>query len=468
MNKHTKYAQAAFEYLATYGWILIILFFVMVYMSASGIFTESRITSEECSSQINLPCKAYSTKNQNQDSYNIGLVISNGMGYPINISTLTLQNIYEQGRVSHRKTTSVILNQGERYFFAFNGVNLPRTDIQKLKVQIVFSPCKDKGCGEDLYISDIKIITKPVQGVGFTEGYVNRVPNPASEISIPTIPGEPGFTSCDVCEQEGKKRCNFKEHEDGVSQICSRDNNGRLCWKDQVSCPSEARCDASTGECTSSNIPDRPDGEQPTPQTCSDEGKKRCNQNEELEECKQVNGQLVWQKDTSCTTQCQNPVGVDASCALCKKGSTTCFQNELFKYGKCEKDSSGLYQWNYYDCPSNQKCLPNSNSCQEDNRPYCEPIGSVVCGPTDNPKGLYRCTLNGWEKFYECPEDCYNGKCDREVGEYDTCRNGEQRCSADYLSLEECRGGVWVKIQNCNRNTYCSQTGEDEAECISR
>ena len=450
MNKEKK-AQAAFEYLATYGWVLIILFFVLTYMITSGIFSESRVTSEECYSQVNLPCKAYSTKTSN--NYNIGLILSNGMGYPIKIISLTLQDINQNGKVLHPKPYSLILEQGEQYLFAFNGVPLSPNTIQKLKVQVAFSPCKDKNnCIQNTYVSDIKIITKPVEGQGFNEGYISKSGS-GPNLRIPIIPGgpNPGSGLCSSCSKEGDTQCNPNNNLE--VQVCKKNNLGQLCWVGERSC-SQA---CYNGNCV---------------ETCSNSGDTRCNQNEELEVCTQVGTQLIWQKDTTCTTQCEQPAGLKARCSPnCKKDDTNCVQNELFSYQKCEKDSSGLYSWNTYQCGRNEKCLPNSKFCTLDNRPLCEPIGKVICGGQDDRLGLYQCTGDRWEKIQnqQCQRDCYKGECDnRPYGQYDECNTGDRRCTSDFLSVEECRGGEWVKIENCAGDTYCTITGPQEAQCTNR
>jgi len=514
MNKEKK-AQAAFEYLATYGWVLIILFFVLTYMITSGIFSESRVTSEECYSQVNLPCKAYSTKTSN--NYNIGLILSNGMGYPIKIISLTLQDINQNGKVLHPKPYSLILEQGEQYLFAFNGVPLSPNTIQKLKVQVAFSPCKDKNnCIQNTYVSDIKIITKPVEGQGFNEGYISKSGS-GPNLRIPIIPGgpNPGSGLCSPCSIENERQCNPNNNLE--VQVCKKNNLDQLCWEGERLCSPENPC--VNGECGGSgSIGPNPGsglcsscskegdtqcnpnnnlevqvckknnlgqlcwvGERSCSQacyngncveTCSNSGDTRCNQNEELEVCTQVGTQLIWQKDTTCTTQCEQPAGLKARCSPnCKKDDTNCVQNELFSYQKCEKDSSGLYSWNTYQCGRNEKCLPNSKFCTLDNRPLCEPIGKVICGGQDDRLGLYRCKEDRWEKIQnqQCQMDCYKGECDnRPYGQYDECNTGDRRCTSDFLSVEECRGGEWVKIENCAGDTYCTITGPQEAQCTNR
>jgi hypothetical protein len=352
MNKEKK-AQAAFEYLATYGWVLIILFFVLTYMITSGIFSESRLTSEECYSQVNLPCKAYSTKTSN--NYNIGLILSNGMGYPIKISSLTLQDINQNAKVLDRKDYSLILEQGEQYLFPFNGVSLSSDSIQKLKVQVAFSPCKDKNnCIQDIYLSDIKIITKPVEGQGFTEGYISKSGSNIPNIQIPNI----GIQLCSPCSNQGETRCNPNNNYE--VQVCEKNKVGYLCWEGQKSCPPQNPC--VNGECGGSASRIGPNPGIGLCDQCSNQGQTRCNPNNnyEVQVCEKNNaGDLCWVGQKSCPPEnpCVNGqcggsaprIGPNPGIGLCdqcsNQGQTRCNPNNNYEVQVCEKNNAGDLCW---------------------------------------------------------------------------------------------------------------------------
>ena len=87
------HGQAAMEYLVTYGWALLALFFVIALLFGSGAFSVNNFSSPECTFQPDIPCSSYIIYRENGPTGDIQSVIafniSNGLGFPINITNVT-------------------------------------------------------------------------------------------------------------------------------------------------------------------------------------------------------------------------------------------------------------------------------------------------------------------------------------------------------------------------------------------
>ena len=97
--------QVAMEYLVTYGWALLALVAVLGILFSSGLFSASNFATQECVFQPDLPCNTYifyQTPGNPGTSSTLEFRVTNGLGYPINISTIayTATDLGTSGRIS--------------------------------------------------------------------------------------------------------------------------------------------------------------------------------------------------------------------------------------------------------------------------------------------------------------------------------------------------------------------------------
>ncbi|MEM4634216.1 MAG: hypothetical protein QW275_03615 [Candidatus Anstonellaceae archaeon] len=98
-----KKAQAAMEYLVTYGWALLALFIVVAFLISSGAFSTSAFSVQECIFQPDLPCTSfilYKDGSGGASQTKLRFTLVNGLGFPMNISnvTYTTSDLGESGR----------------------------------------------------------------------------------------------------------------------------------------------------------------------------------------------------------------------------------------------------------------------------------------------------------------------------------------------------------------------------------
>ena len=92
-------AQAAMEYLVTYGWALLVLFVVVAYLLTSGAFSASSFAAQECVFQPDLHCSPFVLYTESGATV-LQFTITNGLGFPIKISGInyTTTGIGASGR----------------------------------------------------------------------------------------------------------------------------------------------------------------------------------------------------------------------------------------------------------------------------------------------------------------------------------------------------------------------------------
>ncbi len=88
--------QAAMEYLVTYGWALLALMLIMAMLLSSGAFSANSFAVQECTFQPDLPCSAFilyrsksSPSLSDYDQTTLQFRLSNGLGFPINVTGVT-------------------------------------------------------------------------------------------------------------------------------------------------------------------------------------------------------------------------------------------------------------------------------------------------------------------------------------------------------------------------------------------
>ncbi len=81
----TRRANAALEYLVTYGWALFGIFVVISFLLGAGVFNPNRFVSDECTLQPNMVCTSYFIQNYETRKVWLSFNLTNTMGFPIGI-----------------------------------------------------------------------------------------------------------------------------------------------------------------------------------------------------------------------------------------------------------------------------------------------------------------------------------------------------------------------------------------------
>jgi len=157
-------AQAAMEYLVTYGWALLILFIVVAYLLASGAFSANSFAAQECVFQPDLPCFPFVLYREGAGTV-LQFTITNGLGFPIKISELnyTTTGIGAPGR----RVYSVIVPEsansiasGERMNFTQVFPDAPQpsvNDFRTIYVELSYFNCKNSLCSGGPYVTSGRI-----------------------------------------------------------------------------------------------------------------------------------------------------------------------------------------------------------------------------------------------------------------------------------------------------------------------
>ncbi|MBI2079991.1 hypothetical protein HYT84_04445 [Candidatus Micrarchaeota archaeon] len=141
MQKKTKgiRGQVAIEYLATYGWALLLLVIVIGAIISTGVLTPTYLISEECNLGPSLPCNfiAYG----DDTSTSVDMTVTNGFGYKILISKFAVTP--EKADVSAEETIPEF-NSGDQKKLTFDFPNvggLSKNNIEKFKTEIIYVSC---------------------------------------------------------------------------------------------------------------------------------------------------------------------------------------------------------------------------------------------------------------------------------------------------------------------------------------
>ena len=78
-------AQAAFEFLTTYGWVLLILLITLLVLDYFDILNLKRFLPEKCYIEYSIHCVSYKVEHSK-----ITLVISNGLEEPIVVNNINI------------------------------------------------------------------------------------------------------------------------------------------------------------------------------------------------------------------------------------------------------------------------------------------------------------------------------------------------------------------------------------------
>ncbi|RLE42165.1 hypothetical protein DRJ48_04100 [Candidatus Woesearchaeota archaeon] len=87
-----KRAQAAMEFLMTYGWAILVVLVVIGALAYFGILNPSTLLPERCEIQMGLYCKDHLVQTDASDNGKILLTIENGRGSDIRIALINLSS----------------------------------------------------------------------------------------------------------------------------------------------------------------------------------------------------------------------------------------------------------------------------------------------------------------------------------------------------------------------------------------
>ena len=144
------HAQAAMEYLVTYGWALLALFAVVAILVSTGAFSSANFSQQECTFQPGIPCSPFIIY-KNGDVTSIRFSMANDLGFPIKIAsaTLTTSDMGEAGRVVYSIPSAdlpqgIIEQSGQMdFFYDFAGPSQPYPrDFRTVVATIQYYNCK--------------------------------------------------------------------------------------------------------------------------------------------------------------------------------------------------------------------------------------------------------------------------------------------------------------------------------------
>jgi|GEM_PF-331910 len=156
-------AQAAMEYLMTYGWALLALFAVVAFLLASGAFSPDSFSVQECTFQPDLSCSSFILyKVKDREATRLSFILSNGLGFPIKIRSVEFlaTDLGESGRQEYKMQESQIpddiFQSGSKIGFSydFEGTKQPKPkQFKTVLATITYFNCKhvaeDEQCGDE-------------------------------------------------------------------------------------------------------------------------------------------------------------------------------------------------------------------------------------------------------------------------------------------------------------------------------
>ncbi|MFH0927738.1 MAG: hypothetical protein V1822_04120 [Candidatus Micrarchaeota archaeon] len=346
-----KKAQSSTEFLATYGWALLIMFLVIAMLISSGVFNPSRFANEECTFQPNLPCTQYYLA-PSQGGTSLSFNITNTMGFPIAIMGYAAQI---EGSFTDcfdgKCSQPVYLKQGDSAMLTISPLAVPnaftQSDFAKIKTTLQFRNCH--GQTEAACLSPASKIPSY-----YTSGRINLFPRGDIEAG--------GSSSPVACTPQEQACIN------GDAVVCAGEEGGPTHWSIKDPCTiqglecymdnGEAKCRSSTPaqDCAASLQNGLPAGK---------EGDKICyvsvgSPSSSYAECRSGSWASVACPNANDVCQQSTPTSI-----ICSSGPQT------------------------YDCaPSLQSNLPGGN------------IGDKICYSTLSPTGpassYAQCTAGGW------------------------------------------------------------------------
>jgi len=174
--KNSKSAQAAMEFLMTYGWALLVVLIVMASLAFFGLLNPGRFLPERCEMGVGLPCLTFTAETDGDKEFEIDdrviIVISNGVGGPISDFHIYIEKCFEQslpislsaGESGKIITTNCSMNKEGRfssrisidYSVTLDGSTLHQSDRGYIDVEVseAITECDktyEPVCGLDNY-----------------------------------------------------------------------------------------------------------------------------------------------------------------------------------------------------------------------------------------------------------------------------------------------------------------------------
>lgn len=160
------HAQAAMEYLVTYGWAILALLFVLAFLVSSGAFSPNNFSVQECTFQPDLPCSPFIIY-KSAGATIVAFNLTNGLGFPINVSKVVYTTDLGTGSRQEYESTSYKKGQidpGKTIWFneTFSGATQPSAkDFKTLFVSVTYQSCRSGECINNYTISGR--ISSPVE-----------------------------------------------------------------------------------------------------------------------------------------------------------------------------------------------------------------------------------------------------------------------------------------------------------------
>jgi len=146
-------AQAAMEYLVTYGWALLVLLAVVAYLLTSGAFSANSFAAQECVLQPDLSCSPFVLYKDDVNTV-LKFTLTNGLGFPIKITEVnyTTSGIGAQGRMIYPgalPTPTGTIASGDKMAFTTTFFGDPQpsvNDFRTIYVEMSYLNCKNSPC----------------------------------------------------------------------------------------------------------------------------------------------------------------------------------------------------------------------------------------------------------------------------------------------------------------------------------
>ncbi|MFA6328681.1 MAG: hypothetical protein WCY41_04515 [Candidatus Micrarchaeia archaeon] len=151
-------AQAAMEYLVTYGWALLVLVIAVAYLLSSGAFSANSFASQECVFQPDLPCSPYVLYSGDGETV-LKFSLTNGLGFPINISSINYtttgigaigRRVYSVGAPAGTLASGAKMNVTQIF------PDSPRPSVNDFKtiyVELSYFNCRNSPCSGPYFTS---------------------------------------------------------------------------------------------------------------------------------------------------------------------------------------------------------------------------------------------------------------------------------------------------------------------------
>jgi len=122
-----KKAQAAMEFIMTYGWAILVVLVAIAALAYFGVLSPAKFLPERCQLPAGLFCKSFKVSTSGVD-----IVMSNTMGKDIVLQSI---NVTEQAGCSLTSINATVMN-GEDYTF---NINCTLASGQKLNSDLVIT-----------------------------------------------------------------------------------------------------------------------------------------------------------------------------------------------------------------------------------------------------------------------------------------------------------------------------------------